>query len=235
MEKEQLMQLKEIYPQLPVGEEQLLQMEAFVNLLIHANSIHNLTRIVDEREIVVKHLADSIAPLAFDLIPSGSRVLDIGTGPGFPGIPLQIMDPTLHMTMMDSSEKKVEFVKEACSALKLPAQAIWGRAEELAKQPEHEGKYDIVCFRAVAALNILLELASRYLKVGGMLIAYKGEGAMVEAEQAKNAARQLGFRFERVVHSQLPNLDHQLLLLCKTKETPSKYPRRYTQIKKAPL
>lgn len=235
MDRQQLEVLQSIYPSLEFDEGKLSKLESFVNLLVQANSIHNLTRIVDERDIVIKHLADSIAPLAFGLIPPQGMVLDIGTGPGFPGIPLQIMEPSLQITMMDSAEKKVQFVKEACCALQLPSQVLSGRAEELAKEGQYREKYDIVCFRAVASLNILLELACGFLKTNGMLIAYKGEGAMAEVEQSRKAAAQLGFSFESVVHSKLPGLDHQLVLFRKVQRTPSKYPRRYAQIKKSPL
>ena len=178
----------------------------------------------------------ALAPVRLGLVREGQCVLDIGTGAGFPGVPLAIAG--LSMTMLDASEKKIGFVRESCEALAIPAVCIWGRAEELAA---HIGKggpigpQDAVVARAVARLAVLLELGSAFVKKGGLFLAYKGEAAQEEADEAQNAAKVLGLRLREIVPAGLPGRAHSLVVYEKVADTPKGYPRKFAKIKARPL
>ena len=230
------MELKEALLELRIPQQQAEKMAAYGALLEEANKSFNLTRITSPEDMAEKHFYDSLAPVRLGLVREGQCVLDIGTDAGFPGVPLAIAG--LSMTMLDASEKKIGFVRESCEALAIPAVCIWGRAEELAA---HIGKggpigpQDAVVARAVARLAVLLELGSAFVKKGGLFLAYKGEAAQEEADEAQNAAKVLGLRLREIVPAGLPGRAHSLVVYEKVADTPKGYPRKFAKIKARPL
>ena len=212
-----------------VNDEQMALLDKFENLVIETNEKFNLTNITTEPDFTIKHIIDSV--LALPLIPNGARVLDIGAGAGFPSVPLAICREDISITAIDSTEKKINFIIKVASDLNIKnikAQSI--RAEEF----KVNDKFDCVVARAVASLQVLLELALPLLKVGGIFIAYKATDE--EIKDGKNALSVLGGEIEKVEKLSLPNGDNRcFIVIKKVKETPSKYPRQYSIIKKKPL
>lgn len=216
--------------------------ETLSQLLLDYNSHTNLTAIKDSEGIAIKHFADSIAPLAkgHDLIPSNAKVVDVGCGAGFPGLPLAIMRDDINVTFIDSTEKKLKFTKSVGEALSLGITCRVGRAEELSSAKEMRESFDVAVSRAVATLPVLCELCLPFVAVGGLFIAYKASGASEELELAKKAIPTLGGRYVKSISVELPQcngeaLSHTLIVIKKVSSTQSKYPRRYAQILKSPL
>lgn len=214
------------------GEEQAKALERYAELLAEANEKINLTRISSPEEVVYKHLLDSISAEGY--IPEGARVLDLGTGGGMPGIPLSIVRPDLQVTMLDATENKLKFVAGFVEALGLSSKTVWGRAEEKA-HGEMRGRFDVVVSRAVANLAALTELCAPFLKIGGIFIAYKGQGAAEEVLAAKSAGKKLGLSDFRIIDSRIGEYEHKLVLAEKIAETPDNLPRSWAQIKKRAL
>lgn len=218
--------------------EQIQQFYRFTEHLLEVNSHTNLTAIREPIDIIDKHYTDSL--LAAELISSGSRVLDLGCGPGFPSIPLAIIRPDLDITALDSTSKKIDFVQKSANLLRLSnLKAISGRAEDTNLR-KTLGKYDIVVSRAVARLNILCELCLPYLKVGGTLIALKGAKFEEEVTEAANAIKILGGELVKIEQKELITADNQqetrgLVIIKLKKEPPKQYPRAYAAILKKPL
>lgn len=216
---------------LAVTDEQLQKMAAFYNLLISENEKTNLTRITDPAEAALKHFVDSIVP--YRIFAENASVIDIGTGPGFPAVPLVIMRPDISMTVVEASEKKCAFVSKAAAYCDLDVRIITGRAEELAMGPEREG-YNACVTRAVAALPVLLELCVPFVKPGGLLLCYKAD-YQEELTASAGAERKLGVRLKSIMDMPVRDLDHHILIFEKIAKTPVAYPRRFAKIKKAPL
>ena len=220
------------------NEAQLLQFYRFTEHLLEVNAHTNLTAIREPIGVVDKHYIDSL--LAMDLIPKGTRVLDLGCGPGFPSIPLAIMRPDLEITALDSTSKKIDFVQKSAEILQLSnLKGVSGRAEDIILRKEL-GKYDIVVSRAVARLNVLCELCIPYLKVGGTLVALKGAKYDEELAEATNAIRVLGAETLKTQQKELITAENQaetrgIILIRSKKEAPSQYPRAYAAILKKPL
>ncbi|MBR4452193.1 MAG: 16S rRNA (guanine(527)-N(7))-methyltransferase RsmG, partial [Clostridia bacterium] len=180
--------------------------------------------------------ADSISILTASDIPQGAQVIDVGTGGGFPGVPLLIMRPGINLTLLDSTAKKIDFVSEVVSELGLKAETISGRAEELAKEPGRREKYDFCVSRAVASLNVLSELCLPFLRTGGIFISMKGAKASEELDAAEGALKALGAETEKTLDVKLGDgFERKLIVIRKTGETDSKFPRQYGQILKRPL
>lgn len=217
-----------------VSDKQLELLDSFGALLTEKNKSVNLTSITDPDGIAVKHFADSISLLKAD-IPQGAKVLDLGCGAGFPGIPLLIMRPDIKLTLLDSTGKKLDFVSEALDALGLEAEVLHGRAEELGQNPDYREKYDIVVSRAVARLNTLCELALPLVKPGGTFIPMKGASAAEESKSAYTAVKTLGGSLEKSIDFTLTDGSRSLLIIKKLSPTPPKYPRHGSQISKKPL
>ena len=177
---------------LSVSSQQLDRFEKLAELLVEQNKTMNLTAITDHDGIAVKHFADSISVLSAVEFKSGAKVLDVGTGAGFPGIPLLIMKPDIDLTMLDSTAKKLKYVANTVDSLGLNANVLHSRAEEAAQKPEYRESFDIVCSRAVAALNILCEYCLPFVKKDGIFAAMKGAKAQEEIEAANNAIKTLG-------------------------------------------
>ena len=208
-----------------------------MELVLDINEIHNLTAITEESAFVEKHLLDSVLCDLGKLKP-GSTVLDIGTGGGFPGIPLAICYPDLKFTLMDATEKKIRLVGEIAEKLGLNnVRCICGRAEVLAKDPAYRENFDAVVSRGVAAYRILAELCLPFVKPGGFFYAWKGPGYTEELTDAANALKILkgkitGTKSEKLLKS---NEVHVIIECHKEASAPAKYPRNYGAIKKKPL
>ena len=196
----------------------------------------NLTAITDDAEIAEKHFLDSVLPLTMVEIPQNSSVIDVGTGAGFPSIPMKIMREDLSLTLLDSLEKRLNFLRELSNSLGYSNATVHARAEDGARDTEHREKYDIAVSRAVANLQKLSEYCLPYVKVGGMFIALKGSSGRQEVEDAQRAISLCGGEVTEVIDYTLPNSDGRtLVIITKVKPTPAKYPRNSAQIKKSLL
>lgn len=202
--------------------------------LARVNTITNLTAIRDEAEAAKLHFLDCAAILkAADF--SGRKVIDIGSGAGFPGVPLRVLQPDISLTIIDSVGKKVDFVKNTCKMLEMDdVNCLWGRVEELSQLRE---SFDIAVSRAVADLVVLAELSLPQVKTGGLFIAMKGPECQEEVAQAEFAIKALGGRVRDIWRYTIPGTEvtHAAVIVEKVKTTPPQYPRRYAQIKKKPL
>ena len=220
--------------QLPCTEEILSRFRAYYDALDEKNKVMNLTAITGEDDSARKHFLDSAAPLL--LFPmAGKRVIDVGTGAGFPGLPLKILEPQMRLTLLDSLQKRIGFLSDVCAALGFPeVECVHARAEECGARRE---KYDYALSRAVARLNVLAELCLPYVKVGGAFLALKGPAVTEELEEAQKAIAALGGKVERVFDYAVPGeeLHHNVVVIRKVSPTPKQYPRRFDRIKKAPL
>lgn len=232
MKNEELMKdiLRETLPELPPAA--IENLEVYYNLLLEGNTRMNLTRVTEPREVAEKHFADSLSALPF--IPQDVSCIDIGAGAGLPGIPLAIARPDIRLTMLDSLQKRVGFLRETCAELGLAATCIHARAEDAGQDPAHRGQYDLALARAVAPLNVLLELCAPFVKVGGCCIAYKGRQAAAEAEAAAHAASLLGLSlFVQEVPASYGK--RSLIRAKKLRPTPKQYPRKAGTPGKNPL
>ncbi len=212
-----------------VSEEKILKLEKYSSLLVSWNEKMNLTAVTDPDGISVRHFADSITPLFNVSFPENARVIDIGTGAGFPGIPIKIMRDDISITLLDSLNKRINFLNEVVGELKLNNTAcIHGRAEELGRKEEYREKYDIGISRAVAKLRILSEYALPLVKVGGYFIAMKAMEIDEEVNEAKEKIKLLGGEIEEIKTVNVPHSDavRKLVIIKKIKNTDKKYPSR---------
>ena len=205
---------------------------AFGEAVIRQNEVMNLTAITEPSQVAKLHLLDSLSLLTVAEL-SGKRLIDVGCGAGFPGVPVKIACPGLRLTLLDSLGKRMNWLEQILPELGVEAECVTARAEE-AVQTRRE-QYDFATSRAVARLNILLELTAPYVKVGGGVLAMKGSAAREELEEAKNAIRRLGLKLERVAEFPIDGTAHAVILLRKVAPTPPQYPRRYAKIKQSPL
>ncbi|MCD8090276.1 MAG: 16S rRNA (guanine(527)-N(7))-methyltransferase RsmG [Clostridiales bacterium] len=211
--------------------------ESFViykNMLLEWNEKINLTAITDENEIAFKHFLDSLAPLKFKDFKN-KTVIDVGTGAGFPGLPLKIAEPSIKLTLMDSLNKRINFLNETVTALGLTGvKCIHQRAEEGAKPPLRES-FDFAVSRAVADMAVLAELCLPYVKPGGYFTALKGPEPEDELNRAKKAISVLGGMLEKTEKITISDFTHTVIFIKKIKPTPKAYPRQFAKIKKSPL
>ena len=196
----------------------------------------NLTAITGPFEVARLHFLDSLALLNAAQFKN-KRVIDVGSGAGFPGVPIKIAEQSVDLTLLDATGKRVDFLSELCSSLNLDAVCVLARAEDKAHEADMREKYDIAVSRAVARLNVLCELCLPFVRVGGIFIAMKGVDSPDEIEEARGAIATLGADHTDFFDYCLPGADitHRAVLINKTSETPDKYPRRFPKIKKAPL
>lgn len=219
-----------------INDEQLEMFNKYMNLLLEWNEKINLTAIVEPDEVKLKHFVDSLTVLKY--INDENKIIDIGTGAGFPGIPIKIMMPNTKITLLDSLNKRINFLNIVVETLNLKnIQAIHGRAEELARNKLHREKYDIAVSRAVANLSTLVEYMLPFVKVGGKCICMKGANVKEELDKAQNAIKELGGEIEKVDNFYLSNNDNErnIIIIKKVKETKSKYPRKAGTPSKEPL
>ena len=219
-------------------ENQINQFMTYYDLLIEWNSFMNLTAITDFDEVVVKHFVDSLAICQYVDFKDGDTLIDIGTGAGFPGIPLKILFPNLKVTLLDSLNKRIKFLNTVIDTLGLEhIETIHGRAEDFAKQEIYREKYDFVISRAVANLATLSELCIPFVKENKYFISYKSEKCNEELADAKKAISILGGKVEKQIEYMLPDTDmnRNLLLIKKIKSTPKKFPRKAGTPAKEPI
>lgn len=222
---------------IPMTETQAEQFEAYHALLTAANRTMNLTRIPDDlRESVDRNYLDCISPLAGDF-PDAARAVDVGSGAGFPGIPLAIMRPDIRFTLLDALAKRVAFLQSVIDALGLNAAAVHMRAEDAARDPSLRETFDLAVARAVAPMNVLCELTLPFVRVGGCMLAMKGPGLHDELSEAQSAITLLGGEIQKTVPLPIPHRDwdHRAAWILKIAPTPTKYPRPAGMPKKRPL
>lgn len=210
-------------------EEQVRQFRQYYDLLIEWNSVMNLTAITAFDEVMQKHFVDSLALVKGVSVEESWRVLDVGTGAGFPGIPLKIAFPGLEVVLLDSLNKRVKFLNEVIGKLGLTGiSAVHARAEELARKPEYREGFDLVVSRAVANLASLAEYCLPYVKVGGLFVSYKSGSVAEEAKDAQKAIETLGGVQKDLVRFSLPGseIERSLVVIGKEKGTPKRFPRR---------
>lgn len=239
MKEENLLKLKTGAAQLGIEltEKQLQRFEIYADFLLQYNQKINLTTVTDEFEIIEKHFLDSLTVLQLVSLRSGMWVIDIGTGAGFPGVPLLILEPGLQLVLLDSLGKRLEFLRQLLEKLDLTATMLHARAEDGAHLALHRERYDLALARAVAPLPVLLEYCLPYVRSGGRFLALKGPSLTEELSDAQNALQLLGGRAERDCCLQLPfsGQDRRLLLVKKIRQTPTKYPRQAGTPKENPL
>ena len=223
---------------LVLEDYQIRQFCRFEELLLETNKVMNLTAITDPGEVAVKHMADSLSCSDERYFPKDASLLDLGTGAGFPGIPLAIFRPDLTVTFFDSLQKRLNFLNEVCRETGLRKVAfLHGRAEEMAHQEAYREQFDLVTSRAVARLSILCEWALPYVRNNGLFIALKGAQYEEEIKEASNALRILGGTLEEVRPVTLPGLSDKraVLYIRKSGTSPAKYPRKPKMAAKHPL
>ena len=221
--------------EIELTKEQIEKYYNYMDLLLEWNGKINLTAIIDPKEIILKHFVDSLTIAKY--IKDDEKLIDVGTGAGFPGIPLSIVKENTDIVLLDSLNKRINFLEEIKQNLKLKnITTIHGRAEEFGKNKNEREKYDIATSRAVASLNILLEYLLPLVKVGGRAICMKGSN-IEEVENAKNALEILGGKIEKIEEITLPNSDikRNIIIVEKVKSTPLKYPRKPGTPSKEPI
>lgn len=219
-----------------LDETMLDQFYNYKNLVIDWNEKINLTAITDDLEFIVKHFVDSLTINKY--IEKDKTIIDIGTGAGFPGIPLKILNKDNKVVLFDSLNKRLKVLEDIIEKINLTkVETLHGRAEETFKNREYREKYDIAVSRAVASLNVLVELMLPAVKVGGMCICMKGNNADIEIEEAKKAVKELGGELCKVEKIVLPelNLERNIIVIKKIKQTPKQYPRKPGTPQKLPI
>lgn len=222
--------------QIKLNDKQLMQFYKYMNLLIEWNKKINLTSIIEPEEIIIKHFVDSV--IISKYIEKGLKVIDVGTGAGFPGIPLKIVRDDIEIVLLDSLNKRVNFLNEVIKDIKLEKiQTIHARVEEFAKNKKYRENFDAVISRAVANMSTLSEYMLPLTKVGGKMLSMKGPDFEKEIENSKKAISILGGEIEKIDEYQLPKTEmkRSIIIVGKVKNTPQKYPRKPGTPAKEPI
>ena len=222
----------------PLDNVQLDQLVLYDSLLLEWNQKINLTAITDPKEVAVKHMVDSLSAFDGSLFRDGARVIDVGTGAGFPGLVLKIFFPSMELVLLDSLQKRVKFLENVVSALGLSGvSCVHGRAEETARQEGYRERFDLALSRAVARLSVLAEYTLPFVRIGGSLLALKGAKFAEEMTEAETAAKLLGGDAPTAKPVKLPGLDdgRAIVRIDKIRPTPKAYPRKSGTPEKKPL
>lgn len=217
------------------NEEIINKFDVFSKLLVEWNEKMNLTAVTDPDGISVKHFLDSIAPLSVFEISENAKIIDVGTGAGFPGVPIKIIREDLEFTFMDSLNKRITFLNEVSNHLNFKkAEFVHGRAEEAGKDKKYREKFDVAVSRAVANLKVLAEYCVPFVKVGGIFAAFKQFEVDEEIADSKAMIRSLGGKIADIREVKIPQSDivRKIVIIEKVKETPAQFPRRANKIKK---
>ncbi len=224
--------------EIEINEEQATKFMRYLELLLEWNEKINLTAITEPHDVVVKHFVDSLFLLKFSDIPKGASFIDVGTGAGFPGVPIKIMRPDIKLTLLDSLNKRLNFLGEVCKELDIDVNLVHARAEDAGKKPELREKFDIATARAVAKLSVLSEYCIPLVKKGGAFISMKGPNFGTELKEGENAVKILGAVKEKNETFTLPdaeNSERNITIFRKKNATPKIYPRHGNKISKSPL
>lgn len=222
-----------------LSERQLEQCDEFAVMVVEANRQFNLTRIIEPEEMVIHHYLDSLLCLSAVDITRGAKVIDIGTGAGFPGVPVKIARPDLAVTLLDATFKKIRFLSEAIEKLGMQGvEMVHARAEELAHEKSHprgaryREQFDLACVRALSEMKVAAELCVPLVKVGGRMLAAKSAGIDEELRAARPIIGELGGTIEKIVRTHIPTTDivRQFVVVVKSKPTPERFPRPYGMI-----
>lgn len=223
---------------LEVNDQIISDLKTYREILVDWNQKMNLTGIEEEKEVFIKHFLDSISAVSNGYIKDGISLIDVGTGAGFPGLPLKICLQNIELTLLDSLNKRINFLQEVSNTVNLKdVEFIHGRAEDFGKNSDYREQYDVATARAVAGLPILMEFCVPFVKVGGYFVCLKGPNANLELEESKMAMDVLGLEFVEKIDIELPNeeLKHNILVFKKIKNTPEKYPRKAGKPAKSPI
>lgn len=207
-------------------------------ILVEWNQKMNLTGIEEEKEVYIKHFLDSVAAVREGYIKDGMSIIDVGTGAGFPGLPLRICLENSKVTLLDSLNKRINFLSEVCRNIDIDdIELIHGRAEDFGKDEKYREQYDVATARAVAGLPILMEFCVPFIKVGGYFVCLKGPNADTELEESEKAMEVLGLEFVEKIDVELPEIElkHNIVVFKKVNSTPVKYPRKAGKPVKSPI
>lgn len=218
---------------LKINEKQYDQLCIYADFLVEYNKNVNLTAITDPVEILYKHFIDSILLTKYVDLSNNSAIIDVGTGAGFPSVPIKIFYPNIKITLLDSLNKRITFLNELCEKLEIDAELIHGRAEIIGKMPEYREKFDVSCARAVANMSLLSEYCLPFVKVGGVFAAMKGPSENIST--AFNAIDLLGGKFENDFSYEIESEKRKIVVVRKVSQTSTSFPRNSSQIKKKPL
>lgn len=231
------MSLREILADNQIEKTAIDNFQIYYEMLIDWNEKINLTAITEENDVAIKHFLDSLNA-AKGMVKPGMKVIDVGTGAGFPGLPVKIANPKIELTLVDSLNKRINFLNEVISSLGLDGvNTVHSRAEDLGVNKDYREKYDMCVSRAVSNLTTLCELCLPFVKVGGYFVSLKGPKAEEEIKEANRAISLLGGEFERMENYDLSDTDlnHNIVVIKKISHTPTKYPRKAPKPSKEPL
>ncbi|UOW69363.1 16S rRNA (guanine(527)-N(7))-methyltransferase RsmG [Paraclostridium bifermentans] len=223
---------------LKCSHETIDKFSKYREILVEWNQKMNLTGIEEEKEVYIKHFLDSVAAVKKGYIKDGMSIIDVGTGAGFPGLPLRICLENSKVTLLDSLNKRINFLSEVCTNINIDdIELIHGRAEDFGKDEKYREQYDIATARAVAGLPILMEFCVPFIKVGGYFVCLKGPNADTELEESRKAMEVLGLEFVEKIDVELPEIElkHNIVVFKKVNSTPAKYPRKAGKPVKTPI
>lgn len=218
---------------LELTEDLYRKLDIYAEFLVEYNNNVNLTAITDPEGILVKHFIDSILLDRYAEIPQNAKLIDVGTGAGFPSVPLKLYRSDLKITLLDSLNKRISFLEQLCDKLEIEAEFVHGRAEDISKLHEYREKFDVSCARAVANMALLSELCIPFVKIGGQFISMKGPSEDISS--GENAVQLLGGQIDIITDYQLHDDSRRIVIVKKISQTPTKYPRNSAQIKKKTL
>ena len=219
-----------------VDEDAFSRLDTFAEMLIETNKSFNLTAIKEPDDVTVKHFADCLSIFKYVDIPENAKIIDVGTGAGFPGLVLKLYRPDIQMTFLDSTKKRLGFIENVLNECGIKGDILHMRAEEAAQLSKNREKYDFATARAVAALPVLSEYCLPFVKVGGSFVSMKSAESNEEISEAKKAINVLGGKIEEdILFDLVENMPRRIILIKKNSQTPTKYPRPSAQISKKPL